>query len=112
MQQVLGEIRKLILKLELHPRAEKGDTLKQTLDIGIGVGGVFEPQASGDVLVFLAKLPRGLPKIGQFFVVGAQQAGVQTPYSRRVTAAVSSSTSVLNSTGIACTAVVTSPRMR
>ena len=112
MQQMLGEIRKLILKFELHPRPEEGDAFQQALDIGIGVGGVLQPQSSGDVFVFFAKFSRGLAQIGQFFIVGAQQAGVQTPYSRRVTAEVSSSISVLNSTGMACTAVVTSPRMR
>ena len=75
-QQVLGELRILVGKLQLDAGAEERDAFQQAFDIRVGVGRGLEAKARSNGLVLFAEFARALAQIGQLFVVKTQQTGI------------------------------------
>jgi hypothetical protein len=109
-EQMLGKIRKLVLQLELNPRAQKGHALQQALDMRIDLRRRAQPQPPGDRGIILAETLCRLAQMHKFVVIGLEKSRIHQ-CSRKLAVPVSTSTSVRISTGMACTAAVTSPRM-
>jgi len=49
VEQMLRELGKLVVQLELDPRREKRDALEQTLDIGVGLARRVDAEAGASV---------------------------------------------------------------
>ena len=109
LQQVLGEIRKLVRDLQVHPGGEERHTLQQPLNVGVGIVRCLQAEIAGHHLVLGAELLGALPQIGKLVIVGAQEPGVQGGYSRTTASPVSTSTLAKNLTGSPFTAPVMSP---
>ena len=72
-QQRLGDLRKLVVDLEVHPGGKKGECFEQPLDMRIFAFGGLDDQPRSYLGIFFGELDSALPQVGQLALVVEQQ---------------------------------------